>query len=226
MACSKYANSFHIAIEGTIGAGKSTFLGILKNSLKEVFNEEFLVIPEPIEAWTNCEGENLLEKQYHDPRTCAFPFQVWAASTKLSQLVDSVEKFILVERTLAAQLKVFIPSLHQCLKATETKILESLLSSSLKNPRVMPDVIIYLKLSYVMAKARVWGRKRPEEGGLRTDTMMVLDALYDKWLLNEGNIPVIIIEYTHFLTESQLSTLAKLLYEISVGKKIASPYYL
>jgi hypothetical protein len=56
--------------------------------------------------------------------------------------------------------------------------------------------------------------------------MMVLDALYDKWLLNEGNIPVIIIEYTHFLTETQLSTLAKLLYEISVGKKIASPYYL
>jgi deoxyadenosine/deoxycytidine kinase len=226
MTCSKCANSFHVAIEGTIGAGKSTFLDILKNYLREVFNEEFLVLPEPIDLWTNCEGENLLEKQYQDPKNYAFQFQVWAASTKLGQLVKSVEKFLLVERTLAAQLMVFLPSLHQSLKATETTILESLLSSSLKHPRVIPNVIIYLRLSYVMAKARVWGRKRPEEGGLRTDTMIVLDALYDKWLLNEGVIPVIIIEYTHFLTESQLSELAKLLHEISLGKKIASPYYL
>ena len=52
---------FTIAVEGNIGAGKSTFLEhFSKVTAVEVF-------PEPVAKWQNMGGQNLLELQYSDP---------------------------------------------------------------------------------------------------------------------------------------------------------------
>ena len=52
---------FTIAVEGNIGAGKSTFL----DHFAKV--ESVQVLPEPVAKWQDMGGQNLLELQYSDP---------------------------------------------------------------------------------------------------------------------------------------------------------------
>ena len=71
---------FTIAVEGNIGAGKSTFLEhFSKVTAVEVF-------PEPVAKWQNMGGQNLLELQYSDPERWSHLVQSYIQVKKTSLL--------------------------------------------------------------------------------------------------------------------------------------------
>ena len=57
---------FVVTIEGNIGSGKSTMLEFYRSL------EEVQLHPEPVDKWTNLNGQNLLQKLYEDPKRWSF----------------------------------------------------------------------------------------------------------------------------------------------------------
>ena len=76
----KVPGTFTIAIEGNIGAGKSTLINYFKQF------EEVQVHAEPLDKWQNVNGENLLAKLYEDPKR--WTFQVWTLKHSFSNILN------------------------------------------------------------------------------------------------------------------------------------------
>lgn len=72
-----------VSIEGNIGAGKSTLLKVLDAWFKEGTVE---TMTEPVDSWKNCNGQNLLEAFYGDPKRYAFAFQSYAFISRMAQM--------------------------------------------------------------------------------------------------------------------------------------------
>lgn len=72
-----------ISIEGNIGAGKSTLLRVLDAWFEQGTIE---TLPEPVESWKNCNGQNLLGAFYADPKRYAFAFQSYAFISRMAQV--------------------------------------------------------------------------------------------------------------------------------------------
>ena len=59
------------ALEGNIGAGKTTILKLLGKHFKDVE-----LVEEPVKEWQNLGGMNLLDSFYSDPQRWGFLFYV------------------------------------------------------------------------------------------------------------------------------------------------------
>jgi deoxyadenosine/deoxycytidine kinase len=80
----KLPSNFHVAIEGNIGARKTTLL----QGLKKWFSKNNIranVLPEPVKEWVKFgkTGINYLGLQYSDPKNYSLQFQLVATITKL-----------------------------------------------------------------------------------------------------------------------------------------------
>jgi deoxyadenosine/deoxycytidine kinase len=80
MQCSK--SNYIITIEGNIGAGKSTFLKRFINDpyVLEKLGYQVCLIEEPVGAYRDVAGHNMLDVYYEDPIANAFRFQVMAST--------------------------------------------------------------------------------------------------------------------------------------------------
>ena len=184
--------SAHIAIEGTIGAGKST----LVDSLSKILREKEIkckVIQEPVHQWM-CYGQNrdnLLEKMYSDPKQWAFKFQLAALVTKCNGLTLNRNINILTERCIGAQSNVFIPILYEDDNLTnlEKTILEDYINFLEKNvEECTPNVMIYIKVSPEKALDRIKQRGRQEEEKITIEYLERLEEKYESWMSNTTDI--------------------------------------
>ena len=95
-----------VAIEGNLGAGKSTFLSFLNRVLPDVE-----IIKEPVDEWQNIRGHNLLDCYYKDPKRWSFTFQTYAMISRMklwnAHLKESPNKLKLSERSMLADRFVF-----------------------------------------------------------------------------------------------------------------------
>lgn len=67
-----------IAVEGNLGAGKSTYLAFLQKILPDIE-----IIKEPVDEWQNIRGHNLLEMFYKDSKRWSFTFQTYAMVSRM-----------------------------------------------------------------------------------------------------------------------------------------------
>ena len=172
---------FHIAVEGTIGSGKSCFLAKLKDVFAKHGQPNFNCYAEPLEHWQKLTvgntDYNLLEMQYLKPKVHALTFQIWASTTKFEVFVK-----LLLQNENITVLQQFV--------------LNHLIDGMLQVPGIRPNVIVYLKTTAAVALKRTKGRARPEEQSLTIDIFEQLQKHYDNWLLSakESNTNVIIIK--------------------------------
>ena len=77
-----------LILEGNIGAGKSTFLRILKNNL------DLNIVFEPTDKWQNVgdDGGNLLDLFYKDIKRWAYTFQSYAFITRVQAQLEYESK--------------------------------------------------------------------------------------------------------------------------------------
>ena len=84
-------------VEGNIGAGKSTFLSLLKNRLPGL-----TIVQEPVNNWASQrQGTSLLENFYLDPKRWAFTLETYtmiARSLELQSLT-ATPGVIIMERS-------------------------------------------------------------------------------------------------------------------------------
>ena len=108
-----------LSVEGNIGAGKSTFLSVLRKAL-EACGINVIILPEPVHQWEEmrdeADGKSIIAKFYADPRNYSFPFQMVAYITRISAIRKAVREnpgaVIICERCLDADRNVFATMLR------------------------------------------------------------------------------------------------------------------
>ena len=189
-----YKNVNHIAVEGSIGAGKTTFL---ENLAKEFQRNQLnhATLTEPVGEWMSFGkmGENMLGKMYANPSRCSFSFQLVALLTRIEQMNNITVRNLLIERTILAQKYVFLPLLKEnnALTTTEHEICERFMTYLSALSANEPSMIIYLQTTPEKAKERIVLRGRKEEENIQIEYLQRIHTKYENWLTSYPNVIII-----------------------------------
>jgi deoxyadenosine/deoxycytidine kinase len=179
-----------ISLEGNIGAGKSSFLKILKEHLSD--KAEF--IDEPVDEWIqikNNNNQNLLEVFYQDKKRWAYTFQNIAYITRMKRIIDIMQttskSIIFMDRSLEGDLNTFTKMLKE-----EGDIDDLEWSAYKKWNTMFTDLIgkniqtrhIYLRCTPEIAYERINKRSRNEENSIPFEYIKQLHVYHDNWLLH------------------------------------------
>jgi deoxyadenosine/deoxycytidine kinase len=188
--------NFRIHMEGTIGAGKSTFLSQFKN------NPNVSFIQEDLERWqavpdVAAEEANLLEKFYADPPRWGHAFETYVLMTKAEGHHAVVPTAIkIMERSVHSAALVFSKLLfgQGLLTGLEHGLLMDHYRHHLADGRCTVDLWVYLRTPAEIAYGRVQKTGRAEEiGVVSLDYLMSLEKQYDHFFANVSE-PVIVID--------------------------------
>ena len=153
-----------ICIEGNIGSGKSTFMAMLKEALKD--REDVCFLDEPVDSWSNFKDENgnILEHYYQDQEKWGFSFQMLAYISRLTILRKALAyKYIITERSLFTDKYVFCRMLYETKKIhpIQYQIYQAWFDEF--NVTTHEYQFVYLRTSPEVALARVNKRGRKGE---------------------------------------------------------------
>jgi deoxyadenosine/deoxycytidine kinase len=174
-------------MEGTIGAGKSTFLSQFQGSSHVTF------IHEDLERWQSVpglsgDGKNLLAKFYADPPRWAHTFEAYVLLTKAEghQLVVPTP-IKLMERSVHSGALVFSELLRDqgVMSELEHALCMEHFRHHLEGGKCDVDLWIYLRTPACVAFERIQRRGREEEVGVITMAYMeALERQYDQFYDN------------------------------------------
>ena len=188
-----------ISIEANIGTGKSTFLKIFGEKWPDIFN----IIYEPLEEWQtkySHDDKNILGLFYNDIPRWSYTFQSNAFITRIQKYCEQrvPNKINLTERSIYSDYHIFAQMLKddQKMNPIEWKLYDNWFHWLNDKFIGKPDAIIYLRCEPEVAFDRVKKRARSEENKITLDYLTRLHEYHDRWLLNERNIPVKVIDVT------------------------------
>ena len=180
------------ALEGNIGAGKTTILKIISNHFKDIE-----LVEEPVNQWQNLGGSNLLDAFYTDPKRWGFSFEFFSMLTKIRALLNAANSdkpIIIIERSILSN-KVFMDI------SLELEKLDKMEYCMLKNTycfyleHVYPQLsgIIYLDTPVDECIRRITKRNRGEECSIEKSYLELLKKKFDE-LANSSTMVVIKID--------------------------------
>ena len=180
---------FTVVVEGNIGSGKSTFLEHFRP-----WNKEVELITEPVAAWRNLRGHNLLQKMYEEPTRWSFLFQTYTQLTFVKNHTKKSDRPIrLMERSIFSAQYCFVEDLKQsgAMADSEYEVLTAWFDHLVASQEVdlSVDLIIYLRTEPEVALERLKGRGRGEEHLISLDYIRRLHRLHEDWLV-KGTLPV------------------------------------
>ena len=180
------------ALEGNIGAGKTTILKILSKQFKDV---EF--VEEPVKEWQNLGGMNLLDSFYSDPQRWGFSFEFYSMLTKIQALLkaaDSDKPIIIIERSILSN-KVFMDLSNELGKLEKMEYCMLINTYKFYLENVYPQIsgIIYLDTPVEECMKRIAKRNRGEECGIERSYLEALKTKLDE-LANSSTMVVIRID--------------------------------
>ena len=185
-----------VAIEGLIGAGKSTMMNILRKKLEN--KAQF--IDEPVDEWIamrDDDEKNLLETFYGDMKRWSYTFQNIAYITRMNRLADALRgdtSLILMDRSLTGDKNTFTKMLKEdgCISRMEMEaynkwcdFFQTYFGSNVQMKYV------YLRCDPEVAFKRIQNRGRDEESTIPLEYLKRLHNAHEEWLLNEENVLVI-----------------------------------
>ena len=190
-------------LEGNIGAGKSTFLKIMRGYLN------VQIVPEPHEKWQKIgdSDENLLEKFYNDTPRWAYTFQSYAFVTRVREQEEYAKKngypVQVLERSVYSDRYCFAKNCFELgtMTALEWKLYQEWFSWLVDNYTVKPSGFIYLGTDPEICYKRLLKRNRKEEAEVPLSYLEKLHNKHEEWLVKKENvapylknIPVLILE--------------------------------
>ncbi len=180
------------ALEGNIGAGKTTVLKMLTKNFKDV---EF--VEEPVKEWQNLGGMNLLDSFYSNPQRWGFSFEFHSMLTKIQALLkaaDSDKPIIIIERSILSN-KVFMDLSKELgkLDKMEYCMLMNIYNFYLENIYPQISGILYLDTPVDECMKRITKRNRGEECGIERSYLEALKRKFDE-LANSSTMIVVRID--------------------------------
>lgn len=192
-----------IAIEGNIGAGKTT----LSKMLAEQFNARLI-----LEQFTD---NPFLPFFYENQERYAFPVELFFMTERHKQLQDELSQSDLFQQLTIADY-FFVKTLlfaRNNLHQEEFRLFQRLfnvLNSSFKKP----DILVYLHRSVDILLKNIKARGRSYEQDIEADYLVQLQKAYFDYFKVEKDIPVLVIdlEDTNFqVNQSDYDLLIELL---------------
>ena len=180
------------ALEGNIGAGKTTILKIIGKHFKDV-----VFVEEPVSEWQNLGGMNLLDSFYTDPKRWGFSFEFYSMLTKIKTLLNAANSdkpIIIIERNILSN-KVFmdISAELEKLDKMEYRMLKNTYEFYLQHVYPRLDGIIYLDTPVDECIRRITKRNRGEECGIEKSYLELLKKKFDE-MANPSTMTVIRID--------------------------------
>lgn len=167
-----------IIVEGNIGAGKSTFLAMIKRYLA------VQVVPEPHTQWQQViEGQNLLDMFYTDTKRWGYTFETYAFLTRVmkQQQMALINPYPLqiLERSVFSDCYCFTKNLYEqeIISPLEWHIYQEWFSWLIDTYVTKPDGFIYMQTSPEVCFERMKKRDRVEE---KTVPLSYLQSLHEK----------------------------------------------
>jgi deoxyadenosine/deoxycytidine kinase len=171
----------HIAIEGVIGAGKTTLSSMLGETLKaKVVLEKF-------------EENPFLKDFYKDPERYAFQTQIFFLLTRYKQQQDLFQADLfhrfLVTDYIFEKDKIFA---YLNLQDEELKLYETLVNSIERNIPT-PDLVVYLQCSVPRLMRNINVRGRPYESDMPEGYIRDLNEAYNYFFFRYKSTPLLIV---------------------------------
>ena len=180
------------ALEGNIGAGKTTIMKIIGHYFSSV---EF--VEEPVNQWQNLGGMNLLDAFYTDPQRLGFSFEFYSMLSKIKALLNAANSdkpVIVIERSILSN-KVFMDLSHELgkLEEMEYKMLMNTYDFYLQHVYPQLSGIIYLDTPVDECIRRITKRNRGEECSIERSYLQRIKEKMDL-LANSSTMHVIRID--------------------------------
>ena len=200
-----------VYIEGNIGTGKSTFVDLLQNYIKEFENKERYqpeLVQEPVDEWMttfDADGKNILERFYEDQDRWSFTFQMNSFISRAHRIQDTRDKssqsdkepLLLVERSIYTDRFCFAQNCYESGKMTQMEYdIYCRWNDWLSNKfSLRPKAYIYLRCQPEINVIRIKERSRSGECGIPLKYLQLLHNLHDSWMGKEKEtIPVFTID--------------------------------
>ena len=167
------------ALEGNIGAGKTTIMKIISSHFHDV---EF--VEEPVSQWQNLGGVNLLDAFYSDPQRWGFSFEFHSMLTKIQALLnaaDSDKPIIIIERSILSN-KVFMDLSNELGKLDKMVFCMLINTYNFYLEHVYPQLagIIYLDTPVDECIRRITKRNRGEECSIEKSYLEAIKKKMDE----------------------------------------------
>jgi deoxyadenosine/deoxycytidine kinase len=180
------------ALEGNIGAGKTTILKIIGKHFKDAE-----IVEEPVSEWQNLGGMNLLDSFYTNPQRWGFSFEFYSMLTKIQALLKAAESdkpIIIIERSILSN-KVFMDLSNELgkLDKMEYRMLMNTYDFYLLNIYPQLAGIIYLDTPVDECIKRIAKRNRGEECNIEKSYLEALKKKLDE-LANSSTMIVFRID--------------------------------
>ena len=180
------------ALEGNIGAGKTTMMKIIGQYFTSV---EF--VEEPVSQWQNLGGMNLLDAFYSDPERWGFSFEFYSMLSKIKALLNAANSdkpVIVIERSILSN-RVFMDLSHELGKLEEIEYTMLMNTYHFYLQHVYPQLsgIIYLDTPVDECIKRITKRNRGEECTIERSYLQCIKEKMDQ-LCNSSTMNVIRID--------------------------------
>ena len=171
----------YIAIEGVIGAGKTSLAHLIEQKIRgRSVLEEF-------------EENPFLEDFYNDPEHYAFQTQIFFLLSRYRQQ-EQIMQYDLFEQRIIADYMFVKDRIFATLNLNEKEMsLYNMLARILEKQIIKPDLAIYLKASTKRLMHNIRKRGRPYEKHIKEDYINALNNLYEEFFWNYGTTPLLII---------------------------------
>ncbi len=181
-----------LVVEGTVGAGKTTFIKVMSEKLGL----------EPLYELTDPKLLEILERFYAEPSRWAFQLQIYFLTKRFEQMKIAQEKSnVIMDRSIFCD-HIFPMTLfrrgemtkieYEIYKELHTKLLES---------SVPPKLMVYLKCSTETAIERIEKRGRPWELQVDKNYWYVLNQCYEEFF-SSYNLSSLLVVNTDQIDQS------------------------
>lgn len=191
-----------LMIEGNIGAGKSTFLKILKKHL------DVDIIFEPTDKWQNLDDQNnLLNLFYKDTKRWAYTFQSYAFISRIQTILEyqktSPTGVQFLERSIYCDRYCFAKNCYETgfMTKLEWEVYKEWFAWLAQKYAPRPSGFIYLQTDPQTCYERIAKRSRHEESEVALEYLQKLHDRHEDWLVSQKNVfsylqsvPVLILD--------------------------------
>jgi len=196
----------YIAIEGGIGAGKTT----LAKFLSREFNTKLVL--------EDIDGNPFLPQFYEDPERYAFPTQIFFLLSRYNELRNLTNRELFTRRIISDYTfdkdKIFA---FINLDERETGLYEKIYNL-LDKDIIKPSLVIYLQASLDTLMERIKSRGRIYERRIKEDYIKTLIRSYNEYFFHFQKSPVLIVNSNEFDFLNEPSHLQLLKKEIALIK--------